>query len=93
MKDQKQKPIAIRLLNTVCAFMFIGCVIYIFFVGITLIPSLILLAAIGGVAGPVIVLGGSEGTLEFLIGILEAFVEGVLGVFETIGDIFGSIFG
>jgi hypothetical protein len=93
MKDKKQKPIAIRLLNTVSAFMLIGGAVYIFFAGITLIPSLIFLAAIGALSGPVIILGGSEGTLECLIGILEAFVEGILGVFETIGDIFGSILG
>lgn len=93
MKDRKQKPIALRLLNTVSAFMLIGCAVYIFFVGINLIPSLILLAAIGSLSGPVVISGGSEGILDCLIGILEAFVEGVVGVFETIGDIFGSILG
>jgi len=91
MKEHKKKPITIRLLNTVSAFALIGTAIYIFFAGISLIPSLVLLAAIGGISGPVLA-GGSEGILECLVGILESFVEGVIGVFETIGDIFSSIF-
>ena len=92
MSKRKDKPMAIRLLNTVCAFMLIGSAIYIFIFGINLIPSLFLLSAIGGISGPV-VLGSGDGIVECLVGVFEAFVEGVLGVFETIGDIFGSIFG
>jgi len=92
MKEHEKKSIPIRLLNTVSAFALIGAAVYIFIVGFSLIPSLILLAAIGGLSGPVLV-GGSEGILECLTGILESFVEGVAGVFSTIGDFFGSIFG
>ena len=92
MKEREKKPIAIRLLNTVSAFALIGAAIYIFFAGISLIPSLVLLAAIGGVSGPVLADGG-EGIIECLVGIFESFIEGVIGVFETIADIFGSIFG
>ena len=91
MTEQKQKPVAVRLLNTVCAFTLIGSAVYIFFVGIDLIPSLIFLAAIGGLSGPIVISGGSEGILDSLAGIFEAFFEGLLGVFETISNIFGSI--
>jgi len=89
MTERKKKPIAIRILNTVCAFGLIGSAVYIFFAGITLIPSLILLAAIGGISGPVVA-GGSEGILECFVSILESFVEGIVGVFEAIGNLFSS---
>ena len=92
MKKRNDKPILIRLLNTVSAFALIGSVIYLFVAGISLIPSLVLLAALGGLSGPV-VSGGAEGIFDCLASILEAFVEGLIGVFETIGEIFGSIFG
>lgn len=91
MQNRKQKPIYIRLLNTVCAFTLIGSVIYIFIAGISLIPSLIILAALGGISGPVV--SGSGSILECFVGILEAIIQGVVGVFETIGEIFSSIFG
>ena len=91
MPKRKEKPILVRLLNTVCAFTLIGSVIYILITGITLIPSLIILAALGGISGPVF--SSSEGILECFAGILEAIFQGIVGVFETIGEIFSSIFG
>lgn len=93
MAEQKEKPIAVRLLNTVCAFLLIGSAVYIFLVGIGLIPSLIFLAAIGGLSSPIVVSGGSESIFDSFASVFEAFVGGIIGVFETIGDIFGSIFG
>lgn len=92
MTEKKEKPIAIRLTNTLCAFLLIGTAIYVAFAGITLIPSLLFLSALGGLAAPVVV-GGSEGSLECFMGILEAFVDGIAAFFEAIGEIFGSIFG
>jgi len=92
MNKRKDKPIFIRLLNTVSAFTLIGATIYLFFAGISLIPSLVLLVAIGGLSGPVVA-GGTEGVLDCFVSIIESFFEGLIGVFETIGELFGSIFG
>lgn len=88
MVERKQKHLIIRLINSISAFTVIGVSIYILFAGIELIPTLFLMAAIGGHSGVVIFSGGYEGVFEFISGILEAFIEGLVGVFEFIGNIF-----
>jgi hypothetical protein len=84
MEEQK-KHIFIRLINSVSAFTIIGVSIYILFAGIELIPTLFLMAALGGHSGAVLFSGSCEGIFEFISRLLEAFIEGVVGFFESIG--------
>ena len=93
MKDRKTKPLWIRLLGTVSAFTIIGACLYMYFVSANLVSGLVLLAALGGLSGPVVISGGTEGVLDCLIGILEAFIEGVFGVFGMIAEAMTSLFG
>ena len=90
---KEKKPLALRLLGTISTFVLLGSIIYILILGIDLTSGLILLSAIGGISGPVILSGSSESILEIITGIFEVLIEGITGVFEIIGDIFGSIFG
>lgn len=91
MNDKEQKPLRIRILASLSSLVLIGAAIYIFFTGMELILALILIAAFGGLAGPVV--ASSEGLLECLMGILEAFFLGILGIFEAIAEGVSSIFG
>jgi hypothetical protein len=92
MKNRKDKPLLIRLLNTVSAFTLIGAVIYLFIAGMSLSLSLILLSALGGISVPVVA-SGSDGFFDCVASIFEAFIEGIIDIFATIGELFGSLFG
>ena len=88
MEERKQKHLFIRLINSVSAFTIIGVSIYIIFAGMELIPTLFFMAALGGHSGAVLFSGNCEGIFEFISGLLEAFIEGVVGFFEFIFGIF-----
>ena len=80
----------LRFLNSFCAFALLGCVIYIIFAGFQAAAVGFALLALASVAVPVAM--GGDGILEILSGILEALVEGVLGIFETIADFISGLF-
>ena len=90
-RDNSKKSIWIRLIGSVSSLAMIGCFIYIAVVGIDIASTLILASAFSGIAAPVVIAG--EGFMECFVGIIEAFVEGVTGVLEVVGDVIGSIFG
>ncbi len=91
MSDKQEKPIQVRVLNAVVSLALLASVVYILVAGIDLASSLILLAAIGGLAGPIVVSGA--GVVEAVVGMFEAFVEGVLEILSAIADLLSSIFG
>lgn len=91
MKSNSKRPIGVRALGAVSSLVIVFGVVYIVFAGINLASSLILLSAFGGLAGPAIVMGDS--VVECITGIFEMFIEGIMAVFEFIGNLFGSMFG
>lgn len=90
MDDKKKRSFGIRVLGSLSTFALLGIVIYMFVAGVDIVSSLLLVAALGGLAGPAVASG--DGIAECITGILEAFVEGIQGIFEGIAEIISSIF-
>lgn len=89
--EKEKKPTGIRILGSVSSLLLVCSIIYILVAGFNLASTLILVAALGGLAGPAVVAG--DGVAECLAGILEMFLEGIQSIFSAIADIFGSILG
>lgn len=84
--NRKDKPLLKRILGTISSFVLIGACGYIFFVGMNLLVGFLLVASILSVATPVVIDGGSLG--EIISGVVEAFIEGVMGIIDAISSIF-----
>ncbi len=91
MGNRKDKPMGLRLLSSVAAFLLIGSVVYILVSGISFYSSAILVAAILGLGGPSVTAG--EGIVEMIVGFFESFLDGIMEVIGGIFDVIGSIFG
>ncbi len=91
MKGNAERSMGSRVLGSVAALTLIVAVIYVLVAGINLISSLVILSALGGLAGPAIAVG--DGFVECVVGIFEMFIEGIALLFEAIGNFFGSLFG
>ena len=91
MKNEKTRPIGLRILNSLCATALLVSVLYIIFTGIQAAAIGVALLALAGVAAPVAMNG--EGLLEILSGIFEALIEGIVGIFEAIADLISGMFG
>ena len=91
MRNKEERNLGTRILPSISSLVVIGALIYMFIAGADMASSIILVSALGGIVGPAIVAG--EGVLEILGFFFEIFLEGILGIFEGIANIFGSIFG
>ena len=89
MPQKEKRPVLLRLFNSLCAFSIIGAAIYLLFVGLETVPVLLLLVACAGIATPASI--GSDGLLDAIGSIFEALLEGIMGIIETIGDIFSGV--
>ena len=83
---RKDKPLHMRVLGTVSSFAFLGACGYAFFTSLTLLSGMFIGIAFLSIIGPVLVGGGN--VIEMLGGIVEAFIEGLLGIFDAIASIF-----
>jgi len=83
---RKSRPLKIRILNAISSFTLIGTSVYLFFTGINLFACAIIAVATLTIITPVAIDGGR--VLELLSGIFEAFLDGVITIFETIANIF-----
>ncbi len=84
--NRKEKPILRRIFGTLSSFVLIGASGYAFFAGMNFLVGLILAISILSIATPVVIDGG--GFFEIVSGIFEAFIEGVMGVFDAVASIF-----
>ena len=91
MGNRKEKPIGLRLLSSVAAFMLIGAAVYIFVAGINLYAGAALAVAVLGLGAHSVSAG--EGLLEMITGIFEAFFDRVMEVIGGIVDAISSLFG
>lgn len=91
MNERADRSKGVRAIGAISSIALIVVVLYIVFVGINLVSGLILLSAVGGLAGPVVLAG--EGVWECVAGIFEMFVEGLQTILEVILEVVGSIFG
>ena len=90
MSKKEKRHLGIRVLASISSLVIIISIVYMVFAGANLASSLILISALGGIAGPAIVAG--DGFLSIIGGFFEIFFEGILSIFEGIAEIFGSIF-
>lgn len=90
MTDKEQKPLKIRVLNSICASVLLVAIVYVTFAGFEAIAVGAMLVALAGAATPVVMSG--DGILEMLVGIVEAIVEGVLTIVEGITSAISSLF-
>jgi len=90
MKNKKKKSLKIRVLNSICAFVLLISVIFIWATGFDYISTGIMTAALISLATPVVLSG--EGFIDVISGIFEAIFEGVLAIFEGIAEVISGIF-
>ena len=83
---RKERSILRRIVGTMSSFAIIGISGYAFFFGINVFTSLLIGLAVVSIVAPVLIAGGSF--IELLIGIIEAFIEGLVGALEAIANMF-----
>lgn len=91
MGNRKDKPIGMRLLSSVAAFLLIGSAVYIFVAGINFFVGAVLAAAVLGLGVPSVSAG--ESLFEMIMAFFESFFDGVMEVIGGIFDAISSIFG
>ncbi len=84
--NRKEKPLLRRIFGTVGSFVLIGACGYTFFAGMNLLVGLILAVSILSIATPVVIDGGEF--FELITGVFEAFIDGIMGIFDAIASIF-----
>lgn len=83
---RKDRPLYKRTLGTICSFALVGACGYAFFTGLNLLTTLLIGMAILSIIAPVVIAGGS--LVEILVGIVEAFIDGLMGVIDVIASFF-----
>lgn len=89
--DKPKKSVGIKMLGAVCSLALIVSMGVIVIAGSNTVAALVLMTAVGGLAGPSVVAG--EGIVDCLSGMLDMFIEGVTSVVTMIVDAISSIFG
>lgn len=84
--NRKDKPLLRRLFGTISSCVFIGACGYAFFAGINLLVGFLLAVSILSIATPVVIDGG--GIAELISGVVEAFIDGIMGAFDAIASLF-----
>lgn len=90
MKRKKEQSIWIRLLRTISSLALVGATTYVIVAGFNLIAAVVLISSFGGIAGPAVM--AADSALECVTGFFELLLDGILSIFEIIGDVFNSIF-
>lgn len=91
MKNKENRSLKIRALNSVCACVLIGSLLYVLVAGVEAIALGAIALSLLGAATPVVLNG--EGILEIFVGIAEALIEGVMVIVDGIITAISGIFG
>lgn len=91
MGNRKSKPIGMRLLSSVAAFLLLGSVIYILVAGFTLYAGAVLAFAVLGLGVPSV--SGGDSIMEMIVGFFESFFDGLMEVVGGIIDAISSLLG
>ena len=89
MKQRKPRHLFVRLINACSSLTVIAAVVYILFAGFTLTSTAVVTVAVVVLAAPVVSAGGS--LVEMLSGILEAFMQGLMAIFDVIGSVISGL--
>ncbi len=90
MGNRKDRPVAMRFLCAVAAFLLIGAAVYVFVAGMDLYVGAVLAASVLGLGVPAVAAG--ESFWEMIVGFFEAFIDGVMEVIGGIADALSSLF-
>ncbi len=90
MGNRKDRPVGLRFLTAVAAFLLIGAAAYVFVAGINLYVGAVLAASVLGLGVPAVAAG--ESFWETIVGFFEAFIDGVMEVIGGIADALSSLF-
>ncbi len=90
MRNRKERPLAVRLLSSVSAFLLLGTGIYVFFAGIGVSSGTLLTTAVLGLGTSSFIVG--DGFVEIMLGFFEAFFNGIMEVLGGILDALSAIF-
>ena len=83
---RKDKPIGMRFMSAIGSFALVGASGYMLFSSINLVASTIFIIAILSICVPVMSQGGS--IAEIVVGVFEAFIDGIREVIEAIFNLF-----
>lgn len=89
MEQRKPRHLFVRLINACSSLTVIAAVVYILFAGFTLTSTAVVTVAVVVLAAPVVSAGGS--LVEMLSGILEAFIQGLMAIFDVIGSVISGL--
>lgn len=89
--SKEDKPIQVVILGAISSLALICVATYIAIVGFNIASTVILVSALSGLAVPAVVY--ADGAVDFVTGVFEMFIEGLVAIFEGIVEIVGSIFG
>lgn len=87
MEYEVKPPTWVRFLKAAFSVSFVGVSIYVLFAGFNLIASLVLISSFSGLAAPAVM--AADSAFECVTGFFEALLDGLLSIFESIGNIFG----
>ncbi len=90
MNEKKQRPVALRALNSLCVITLIVSITWIIVEGFRLTSSMILGAAILALASPVVISG--DGVADILSGLVEALMDGITAIFDAIVEVVSGLF-
>lgn len=84
MENKKNRPIGMRLLLSVAAFLLIGSIVYILIAGINLYSGVILASAVLGLGIPSVSSG--ESVMEMIADFFELLIDGIVDAISGIID-------
>ena len=90
MKKNADRSPKIKALNTLCASVLLGSLIYILVSGVHMAALAMVVTSAVGLATPVVLSG--EGFMDIITGLFEAVFEGIAVIFEGIADFISGIF-
>lgn len=90
MKNKLEKSKLLRVLNSLCAALFMGAAIYIVVMGFNSVAMAAIAISVAGAAAPLV--QSDEGIWEIVVGTFEAMIDGVVAVVEGIASAIASLF-
>jgi hypothetical protein len=87
MKREGKQFTWTRFLRAISSVSFVCVSVYVLFAGFNFAASLVLISSFSGIAAPAVM--AADSALECVTGFFEALLDGLLSIFEFIGNIFG----
>ena len=86
---RNHRSLLLRIVNAISSLVFVISVVYLFVWGIGVLAVSSTVIAFCFIATPVVIAG--EGVLDSILGIVEAFIDGLLAIIEGISNVISGI--